>query len=103
MKKNSLLDRTAAVYEKIADTVNIIFNMVILCSRGAQVILRAVFDLPLKLPQHRHAKDKGGKNSIQLAPRLDYFLHPYLGNLDSGGCRPDDLQNKDNRPGGARR
>ena len=51
MKKGSLLANIADIYEKVANTVNLIFNLMILCSIGAQVIMRTFFNMPLKFPE----------------------------------------------------
>jgi len=51
MKQHSFWDRVAALYEKAANTVNIIFNLIILGSIGAQVVCRTFFDKPLKFPE----------------------------------------------------
>ena len=51
MKEQALISRIASLYEKVANTVNIIFNLIILGSIGAQVICRTFFDRPLKFPE----------------------------------------------------
>lgn len=51
MKKSSFLACIADIYEKTANTVNLIFTLMILCSIGAQVIMRTFFNMPLKFPE----------------------------------------------------
>ena len=51
MKFYERLERTASIYEKAANVLNIILNLMILGAIGAQVITRTFFDMPLKFPE----------------------------------------------------
>lgn len=51
MKNSAFLDRTGRIYERIANALNIVLNLMILGAIGAQVITRTFFNMPLKFPE----------------------------------------------------